>query len=68
MIVVIIVGQFESVVHTMASYSVLGVAFCISLGVTRGFTDDILSIPKDLLLGTASAAYQIEGAWNEGGT
>ncbi|XP_020293909.1 myrosinase 1 [Pseudomyrmex gracilis] len=51
----------------MASYSVLGVAFCISLGVTRGFTDDILSIPKDLLLGTASAAYQIEGAWNEGG-
>jgi hypothetical protein len=28
---------------------------------------DVLTFPKNFMLGTATAAYQIEGAWNESG-
>ncbi|OKP68286.1 hypothetical protein A3842_27035 [Paenibacillus sp. P3E] len=27
----------------------------------------IIQFPKDFLWGAATAAYQVEGAWNEGG-
>ncbi|XP_072744538.1 myrosinase 1 isoform X2 [Anoplolepis gracilipes] len=51
----------------MASYLFLGVAVSFTFIVTDVFANDTLLIPEDLLLGAATASYQIEGAWNEDG-
>ncbi|KMQ94737.1 lactase-phlorizin hydrolase [Lasius niger] len=60
-------GHCQSVVFTMASYSFLRVAVSFIFIVTYAFANDTLYFPKDFLLGTATAAYQIEGGWNESG-
>jgi hypothetical protein len=44
----------------------------VLLGVLSNFEgafgiSDVLTFPKNFMLGTATAAYQIEGAWNESG-
>jgi hypothetical protein len=44
----------------------------ILLGIVYTFEgvfglSDIITFPKNFMLGTATAAYQIEGAWNESG-
>lgn len=57
----------QPVVFTMASYLFLRVAVSFIFIVTYIFATDTLSFPKNFLLGTSSSAYQIEGAWNEGG-
>ncbi|XP_029161411.1 myrosinase 1-like [Nylanderia fulva] len=51
----------------MASYSFLGVTVSFIFIITYAFANDTLHFPKDFLLGTATASYQIEGAWNESG-
>lgn len=56
----------------MATSSLVRIAIILAIGVvpliTYSFgTDNVLSLPKDFLLGAALSSYQIEGAWNEDG-
>jgi len=39
----------------------------VAVTITSAFEDDTRKLPDGFLLGAATAAYQIEGAWNVSG-
>jgi len=39
----------------------------VALTIASAFGDDTRKLPDGFLLGTATASYQIEGAWNVSG-